>query len=114
MMLVKSRTALDKARDAWRKTMMIRSSFRYAKMWVADTLTCACTFPEQRMEEGPWGYHCPNDQCRDYVSRADAKTCGRLKLDTASVLQHMRSSSMMRALKKAEKTGEFLRAHNRD
>ena len=61
-----------------------------------------------------FGFRCFNTNCRDYVSKVDAKTCERVKLDTRSVLSHMRSSSMMRTLKKADKTGEFLEAHKRD
>jgi hypothetical protein len=107
-------SALARARDMWRRTTSVRSSYRYAKTWLGNDLFCHCVFPELPMTLGAFGYRCTNDQCRDYVSKADAKTCERVRLDTRSVLSHMRSSSMMRALAKADKTGDYMRAHSRD
>jgi hypothetical protein len=113
-MIVKARSALDRARDMWHRTTVVRSSYRYAKTWLGGDLFCHCVFPEIPMTPTTFGFKCFNDNCKDYVSKVDAKTCERVKLDTRSVLGHMRSSSMMRALKKADKTGDYLEAHKRD
>ena len=112
--IIRARSAIDRARDLWRRTTSVRSSYSHAKTWLGGELLCHCVFPEIPMRPTTFGFICWNDQCRDYVSSADAKTCERVTLDTRSVLKHMRSSSLMRTLAKADKTGEFLRAHERD
>ncbi len=91
----------------------IQSNYRCSKNWLGDVLMCQCTFPPQRMREGWFGYTCENDQCSDFVSKKDAKYLPRTPLDTKSVGHFMRSNIMRRVMR-AEKTGEYMRAHTRD
>lgn len=106
-------SSLDKARQVWLRTTAVRSSYRFRKVWLSDALMCECTFPPQRMREGVWGFTCNNDQCRDFVSKADAKTCERVASNAYSVNQYLYSSTM-RQLAGAEKTGNYMRAQQRD
>lgn len=109
---------LQRARAAWRATTApareVHSNYRCAKKWVGDTLMCYCTFPQLRMRETLFGYRCTNDQCDDFISKKDAKHVERMRLDTNSVLSEMRSSSVMRSVAKAEKTGNYMRAFIKD
>lgn len=91
----------------------VRSNYKCAKVWLGDVVMCGCTFPHQHMRRGFFGWHCNNSRCNDFISNKDARFIERVKLDTASVHRFMNrrhSSSLMRQISKAEKTGAYLQA----
>lgn len=92
----------------------IHSRYKCSKVWLGDALMCSCVFPHLRMSEGWFGFTCVNTRCRDFITKRDAKFCERVKLDTASVnrfLTRRHSSSLMRQIAKAEKTGVYIQAY---
>lgn len=89
----------------------VHSNYKCSKAWLADALMCHCVFPPLRMRETLFGYRCQNDKCGDFISKRDAQHIPRTKMDTSSVKNYMRSSSIMRQVKDAERTGNYLRAY---
>lgn len=95
----------------------VHSHYRCSKVMMGDTLLCSCTFPHQVMREGWFGWTCENTNCRDFISKKDARYVERVRLDTASVHRFMNrrhSSSLMNRIKRAEKTGQYVQAFERD
>lgn len=95
----------------------VRSQYRCAKTRMGDMMLCSCTFPHLRMREGFFGWTCVNQNCRDFVAKKDAKYVERIPLDTASVTRfasRRHSSSLINQIKRADKTGNYVQAFERD
>lgn len=91
----------------------VHSNYKCAKVWLGDAVMCGCTFPHNQMRRGFFGWHCNNTRCRDFLSNKDARYIERVKLDADSVnrfITRRHSSSVMNAVAKAEKTGNYLQA----
>lgn len=95
----------------------VHSHYRCAKVWLGDMVMCGCTFPHQPMRKGFFGWHCNNTNCRDFISNTDAKYIERVKLDTASVtrfINRRHSSSLIDRIKRADRTGVYVQAFQKD
>lgn len=95
----------------------VKSQYRTAKTWLGDMVMCSCTFPHMHMRKGFFGWTCNNSNCRDFISNADAKYIERVKLDTESVTRFMNrrhSSNLMNHIKRADRTGVYVQAFQKD
>ncbi len=106
-----------KARPWVNPIAQVRSQYRWAKTRMGGMVLCSCVFPHLVMREGFFGYTCTNPHCRDFVAKRDLKYVERIPLNTDSVsrfLTRRHSSSLMNKIKKAEKTGDYIEAYERD
>lgn len=95
----------------------VRSQYRSAKTRMGDMVLCSCVFPHLRMREGFFGYTCENTRCRDFIAKKDLKFVERIPLNTESVTRfatRRHSSSIFRQIQKAEKTGDYIQAYEKD
>lgn len=95
----------------------VRSQYRCAKTRMGDMVLCHCVFPHLRMREGFFGFTCENTRCRDFIAKKDLKFVERIPLDTESVMRfatRRHSSNIFNLVKKAEKTGNYMQAFEKD
>lgn len=106
-----------KARTHVNPVTQVHSQYKCSKTWLGDTVMCSCVFPQIAMRKGFFGWHCVNTNCRDFLSNSDARFIERVKLDTDSVnrfINRRHSSRLIDRIKRADKTGEYIQAFEKD